>query len=82
MKTANGCTLTKVRDTLGTVYLRTPYENEMVEPERRIDHRCHDCGVKFYQIHHNGCDMERCPKCGGQFIWCGCDDVDKWELIE
>lgn len=35
---------------------------------------CHDCGIKNKagNIHHFGCDMERCPKCGGQLITCGC----------
>lgn len=33
---------------------------------------CHDCGVKEGQIHHYGCDMEKCGWCGGQLITCGC----------
>ncbi len=36
--------------------------------------RCHDCGIenKHGNYHHLGCDMERCPKCKGQLISCGC----------
>ena len=35
---------------------------------------CHDCGVVKGQLHVFGCDVERCPVCGGQLIFCECDD--------
>jgi hypothetical protein len=39
---------------------------------------CGDCGVREGEIHHFGCDMERCPFCGCQLISCECD-YDKLE---
>ena len=38
------------------------------------NNRCHDCGIlnKTGNIDHLGCDIERCPICGGQLISCGC----------
>lgn len=34
--------------------------------------RCHDCGIKHGELHHMGCDVERCPRCEGQLITCYC----------
>ncbi len=37
-----------------------------------VRNRCHDCYVLPGQVHHHGCDMERCPACGDQSIGCDC----------
>lgn len=41
---------------------------------------CHDCRTPAGGLHHPGCDDERCPKCGGQLISCGCLRSDEDEL--
>lgn len=40
-------------------------------------HPCGDCGVQVGQFHIPGCDVEECPKCGGQSISCNCDWDDE-----
>ena len=43
--------------------------------------RCHDCNIITGNHHHPGCDMEVCPRCGGQLISCGClDEEDEDEI--
>ncbi len=52
----------------GKLYHRLPYVNT----ERPEQHNCHDCNTPLIGLHHQGCDMERCPVCndGQQFITC------------
>ncbi len=44
------------------------------EPGRwgSADRPCHDCCVIKGEYHVPGCDVDRCPACGGQ-LWLGCD---------
>ncbi len=65
MKPGTGCTLKEYTDMGPKVYARVPYNGEG---------HCHDCAVATGQLHHPGCDMERCPKCNGQALSCGCTD--------
>jgi hypothetical protein len=39
--------------------------------------RCHDCGIRHGGKHHPGCDVERCPRCGGQLISCECFEISE-----
>ena len=50
--------------------------------------RCGDCAAPARGLHHPGCDLARCPRCGGQLFSCGCrfdedesldeDDLEPW----
>ena len=56
----------------GRSFDRVPYTNPYVKAKDRLTHICHDCATPYGRLHHLGCDMERCPLCGGQLISCGC----------
>jgi hypothetical protein len=49
-----------------------------------ITRPCHDCGVRRGELHLDGCDMEACPSCGGQYMCCDCriDDDDDLDVLD
>jgi hypothetical protein len=54
----------------GQKYARIPYGSER-HPWRADS--CRDCGALKGELHVPLCDVEICPKCGGQVIDCHCD---------
>lgn len=36
------------------------------------NYKCDDCNVFRGEYHLEHCDLEECPKCGGQFLTCNC----------
>lgn len=76
MLKANGCNERKMWI---LIMEKGVYSNTDIHRRERVDDddvgrdgRCGDCGAKPGHIHHFGCDLERCPKCGGQLISCDC----------
>ncbi len=66
MMTADGCAVELVSFSDDVEMKRS--REHFNEP----DGRCHDCNIVHGNLHHPGCDAERCPRCGGQQISCSC----------
>jgi hypothetical protein len=58
----------------GERFDRIHFGAEPIEAASPTTRPCHDCGVNRGGYHHLGCDWERCPRCAGQLISCGCAD--------
>jgi hypothetical protein len=60
-------------------YNRIPYGTELVikgvEKATNPEGSCPNCKVFFNGFHHFSCEKEICPRCGYQFISCGCGTV-------
>jgi hypothetical protein len=61
----------------GKFFRRIKYGGEKFYQDGKLldfdtDIPCHDCGAVKGQFHSDGCDMEQCSRCKGQYLGCSC----------
>jgi hypothetical protein len=56
----------------GTLWPRVPFGHERTWKTLAAPDVCNDCGATTNDYHEPHCDMEECPRCGGQLIGCPC----------
>ena len=74
--------MNEVDDCSGNQIIEYPDGTKLPASTEHFDElsgRCRDCNIKHGNYHHPACDVERCPRCGGQLITCGCLDEDEEE---
>lgn len=74
MKESSGC----IHDR--TITFADGEEATPIANEATYAPSCHDCGAVEGEYHHPGCDMEECPRCGGQYFICDCVTEEKKAL--
>ena len=57
------------------VYERVRFGQESGNRWEEFDF-CPECGVSHGGLHHPGCDIEECPRCGRQYLSCDCGAED------
>ena len=82
MTQGGGCSATHVAvSEQGPWVKRVAYGDEPEDWGAAEGRNCHDCNVAPGQLHHDGCDVERCPGCGRQMLQCGGEpDAEYTEL--
>lgn len=60
-----------LKDEQGVEFKRIKYSSVRNYTEKEYEY-CGDCGAINDEYHVFGCDIEECPKCGGQLLSCEC----------
>lgn len=60
-------------DKNGKIYKRISYGSENFYNSDEWQEYCPDCTAAIGEFHYEECDIEVCPKCGGQSLSCNCE---------